>query len=166
MSVYPSDAPLPKIQVTAVRGMASALDVAWQFEGAITNYQEIKTWWSSRGMGNGEVMLINSVVFVNGMHTFAHDPTNALFSRETIGTWWPFSVKYYTDPSYPVLYEFSPQKVCEIYIPYPDEMTPDVWTDLQFTVSPPIPEVSWIVIIPLAIFGIGALAYWYLKRRK
>lgn len=168
---YPPDAPLPKVKVSVVRAKPVTLSgptlyVGWKYIAEITNFQELKNWWSARGLGNCEVVTLDQRAFVNGVHD-SGDNTDGIAAPETYGTWVTYAAKYYWDPSYSVSYYFAePLYLFDYYVPFPSELPVGVWTDLQFAVSPPIPEVSWIMIVPLAILGIGALAYWYLKRRK
>lgn len=178
MTDYPSDAPLPQFNITRVQGKSESSNhlnaaVGICIECSISNYQSFVDWWLARGyeVRNNYLRLIGDIGyphedFQNGVSTGGYLDVVYPIDYEkwhTISFTQMFNLVPLTGGGEPMIFG-NPLYLCDIYVPNADTLP--VWTDLQFTVSSPIPEVSWIVpalFIGLVV-GIGVYGFW--RHRK
>lgn len=178
MTDYPSDAPLPTVVIDSVKGRLSSSDtsgypVVLDIMAHISNYQQIQDRFGvelSQLVGftsltiDGE-FLVGSLWFQNGhnIESYQRAPLSYLGKTVTLATT-QIDIESISG-SGRMLYDVSPPlEFCSVS--FPSSLTPNVWTDLQFTVLPPIPEVSWIVLalcIGLVV-GIGVYGFWRYRK--
>lgn len=187
MTDYPSDVVRPIFKVTKVRGASDSAtaNIASIFlDGYIENYQQFKDSFAQKGIDTSVSVFLaldsggvyRVVLFREGVIQHLKAAAGWYMPEYVVTDFQKWSKINFTlyglwGWNLPDCFQIDPPLYfCDVYVPSPNDIfNPDPlcpYTNLQFTVSPPIPEVSWAVIIPLAVFGIGALAYWYLKRRK
>lgn len=157
MSVYPSDAPLPKFTISKADGklidggsLGTIIEVA--FDCTISNIAELEEYFGSRGYDTNQFSFffdkrygaLNTFPEIYFSHGMCDKGINPQFISAYTGNWISLDVylmKMSSDYSRQ-LFDISPViHFCDLYIPSLSSLSFDVWTDLQFqtTPTPPTP---------------------------
>ena len=166
---YPSDAPLPRFALTKALGMRhdypDSTYIMVSFEGTLTNGQEFNDWLAGKGMSPLGLLMLHADHHYMSVRSGAieNDHPQFGYELECFGKWnmVAFSrVDLWDSASSQLYYIFEqPLYFCDVYIPLPSDMTPDVWTDLQFTQAnqPIIPNEMLIPLLVACVMAVGVV---------
>jgi len=163
MSVYPSDAPLPRFQISSASGFAFESGpqvVQAVFVAKVSNYQEVMDWVSQHSNYDRMLMFRSShgeiVSFdANGIIRMSNYDVD--FRSESFGKWNRLEFAEMINPAFTF---DTPIYFCDVYVPLFSELPYHVWTDLQFKQTSNQGSSSSglaIVAVPLILLFIGFL---------